>query len=434
MKKFFRNVIIILVVVLMLAGVLAPVFVTVPIYAEDIESLENSIAEREKELIAQKSKQANIKEQLSEEVAKLDDYRQQIKNLEAEIESMKTAIATSEEEIKRLQASIEERAKKIKETEEKVKGYMVNAQSSTRVNGYFEFVMGAADFAEMVRRLEGMGAIKRYNEDLIREMNEIKAELEADKAKQEEEKQAIVLRKEASELQKEEAKLLEERVRAVISELHQKEKEAQEQIASINDKNIADKEKIKQMQIPSTPGTGGNGFTLPLPSGSFDVTADVWHYPAEYGGSAHAGVDLGVNQGTSVFAVGNGLIVSTNSGCYPGNWSCGGGYGNYISYIVNVGGHNYGILVAHLSSVSVSRNQVVSAGSLIGYSGNTGASTGPHLHVETIDMGPGTVLDAWNRWNGDPQFGTGPASYGGRRCDQGYGVPCRLYPRQTLGI
>ncbi|UPU38592.1 hypothetical protein MX850_08000 [Erysipelothrix sp. Poltava] len=48
----------------------------------------------------------------------------------------------------------------------------------------------------MVRRLEGMGAIKRYNEDLIREMNEIKAELEADKAKQEEEKQAIVLRKE----------------------------------------------------------------------------------------------------------------------------------------------------------------------------------------------------------------------------------------------
>ncbi|AGN24841.1 peptidoglycan DD-metalloendopeptidase family protein [Erysipelothrix rhusiopathiae] len=434
MKKFFRNVIIILVVVLMLAGVLAPVFVAVPIYAEDIESLNNNIAQREKELKEQQSKQANIKEQLSEEVAKLDDYRQQIKNLEAEIESMKTAIATSEEEIKRLQASIEERAKKIKETEEKVKGYMVNAQSSTRVNGYFEFVMGAADFAEMVRRLEGMGAIKRYNEDLIREMNEVKAELEADKAKQEEEKQAIVLRKEATEIQKEEAKLLEDRVRIVITELHQKEKEAQEQIATINDKNKADAEKIKQMQIPSTPGTGGNGFTLPLPSGSFDVTADVWQYPPEYGGSAHAGVDLGVNRGTSVFAVGNGLIVSTNSGCYEGNWSCSGGYGNYISYIVNVGGHNYGILVAHLSSVSVSRNQVVSAGSLIGYSGNTGASTGPHLHVETIDMGPGTVLDAWNRWNGDPQFGTGPASYGGRRCDQGYGVPCRLYPRQTLGI
>lgn len=121
MKKFFRNVIIILVVVLMLAGVLAPVFVTVPIYAEDIESLENSIAEREKELIAQKSKQANIKEQLSEEVAKLDDYRQQIKNLEAEIESMKTAIATSEEEIKRLQASIEEREKKLRKRKRRLR-------------------------------------------------------------------------------------------------------------------------------------------------------------------------------------------------------------------------------------------------------------------------------------------------------------------------
>nr|WP_252968973.1 hypothetical protein [Erysipelothrix rhusiopathiae] len=118
---------------------------------------------------------------------------------------------------------------------------MVNAQSSTRVNGYFEFVMGAADFAEMVRRLEGMGAIKRYNEDLIREMNEIKAELEADKAKQEEEKQAIVLRKEASELQKEEAKLLEERVRAVISELHQKEKK-------LRNKSQASMIRIKRMK------------------------------------------------------------------------------------------------------------------------------------------------------------------------------------------
>lgn len=85
------------------------------------------------------------------------------------------------------------------------------------------------------------------------------------------------------------------------------------------------------------------------------------------------GVDLAVNVGTSVRAsLGGEVIVSKNSG-----WN--GGYGQYI-----VIKHSNGVqtLYAHLSENYVGVGATVVQGQVIGASGNTGLSTGPHLHFE----------------------------------------------------
>lgn len=88
----------------------------------------------------------------------------------------------------------------------------------------------------------------------------------------------------------------------------------------------------------------------------------------------HNGVDFGAPIGTSVFAAIGGVVTLTRGG---NAWN--GGYGNYI-----VIKHPNGVqtLYAHLDSILVNQGQSVTKGQNIGRSGNSGQSTGPHLHFE----------------------------------------------------
>ena len=96
-------------------------------------------------------------------------------------------------------------------------------------------------------------------------------------------------------------------------------------------------------------------------------------------GGFHPGVDIGNSRGTPIVAAAEGVVVKVVSGCIEGKKSCGGGYGNYIDIL-----HKNGDTTryAHLNKTFVSVGQSVSRGQSIGTLGNTGNSTGPHLHWE----------------------------------------------------
>jgi murein DD-endopeptidase MepM/ murein hydrolase activator NlpD len=93
--------------------------------------------------------------------------------------------------------------------------------------------------------------------------------------------------------------------------------------------------------------------------------------------SGHRGIDYMASIGTPATAAAGGKIVKISTG-----WS--GGYGNMI--IVDHGGGR-ATRYAHLSQINVSIGQTVSKGQTIGLTGNTGRSTGPHLHYELIVNG-----------------------------------------------
>lgn len=87
----------------------------------------------------------------------------------------------------------------------------------------------------------------------------------------------------------------------------------------------------------------------------------------------HNGIDIAASLGTPVLASGGGRVIVARMGGYNG------GYGNMI--IIS---HDKGIqtVYAHLQNVYVSQGQTVSQGDTIGELGNSGRSTGPHLHFE----------------------------------------------------
>jgi murein DD-endopeptidase MepM/ murein hydrolase activator NlpD len=93
----------------------------------------------------------------------------------------------------------------------------------------------------------------------------------------------------------------------------------------------------------------------------------------------HQGTDAAVGTGTPVYASATGTVTSA----VANNPS----YGNYV--VVTYGMTT--VLTAHLSKIEVKQGQVVSKGNEIAKSGNTGQSTGPHVHVE-VRQG-GTLVD-----------------------------------------
>lgn len=112
-----------------------------------------------------------------------------------------------------------------------------------------------------------------------------------------------------------------------------------------------------------------SGLIVPISGGGKGIS--------QYFGGKHTGVDYMCDVGTPVRAALSGKIIVIGTG-----WN--GGYGNQI--LVDHGGGRttrYG----HLSGFNVSIGQEVSQGEVIGFSGNTGRSTGPHLHFELIING-----------------------------------------------
>lgn len=123
----------------------------------------------------------------------------------------------------------------------------------------------------------------------------------------------------------------------------------------------------------SQPVTGKGGFVLPIPQAYVkNITSPfgLRYHPIQHVYKMHEGTDFGVPQGTPVFTAAGGKVV------YSGVM---GGYGNII--IIDHG-HGIETRYGHLSQRLVHVGEEVSPGQEIARSGNTGMSTGAHLHFE----------------------------------------------------
>lgn len=133
------------------------------------------------------------------------------------------------------------------------------------------------------------------------------------------------------------------------------------------------KEPVKYIVIKGTKVTPSRG------SGSFSWPTNGGYVSSKVGqrwGKMHKGIDIARPNNLTIKSIDNGTVVSAG-------WDS-GGYGNKVVIDHNNG---YRSVYAHLSSISVSAGQTVSAGSAIGNMGKTGQSTGVHLHLEVYKNG-----------------------------------------------
>lgn len=148
-----------------------------------------------------------------------------------------------------------------------------------------------------------------------------------------------------------------------------------------NDKEINTeilKEEITYQAVPKIVERGTKippTYIKPISGGRMSSGFGRRNRPTKGASSYHKGIDWAIPTGTAVFASCGGTVAKAG-------W--GSGYG-YVVYINHPDGRQtrYG----HLSKVLVSPGQTVSQGQKIALSGNTGVSTGPHLHFEILING-----------------------------------------------
>lgn len=171
------------------------------------------------------------------------------------------------------------------------------------------------------------------------------------------------------------------------------------------------KEPVNKVVIKGTKKTYGGGVY----TGSIDpaISSGSWgwatvspyiitSYFEWRWGRLHEGIDIsGCGMGSPIFAIESGTVLSTFDGC--SNYgsisdSCGDYYGNYV-WIQHPNGV-YAVYAHLMAGVVAYPGQQVSKGQVIGYMGNSGSSTGTHLHLGTFyggtkygEYGGGTVFN-----------------------------------------
>lgn len=154
--------------------------------------------------------------------------------------------------------------------------------------------------------------------------------------------------------------------------------------------------KIKEIEskgdlVPSQLSTldGNTGGTLYWPAPGISAISSYYGMRGAIAGTTHTGanfhngIDIKTPTGTSIIAVADGEVKISATG-YNGGW------GNYV--VLYHPSINMMSLYAHNSSLCVSVGQQVKAGTVVSKSGNTGNSSGPHLH---FSLAKGSQLHSW---------------------------------------
>lgn len=319
------------------------------------------------------------KDVIEQEVTIISD---QIKNINEQIAAYSLLIADKQEELDKARQDLELLRKKYKER--------IRAMEEGGTVSYWAVLFEANSFSDFLDRINMVQEIAAADTNRMKLLDEAAKEVE--KAKQALDAEKKVLDATRVTMQEKQAQLAKKREESnkVLAKLLAKDaewkkllEEAEDAADKLMDQlaNLADElteaekrelaEKEAQLQN-KRPTYEKNGILWALPI-DYRRLSSVYGYRTHpvtgQPNKKHNGVDLTAPIGTPVYATRSGKVS------YVGYQA--GGAGNYINIT-----HDNGFISTymHLDSYIVKSGQYVTIGQLIGYCGNTGGSTGPHLH------------------------------------------------------
>lgn len=360
----------------------------------------------QRQLIQDLENQIKIKQKKIAELQKqIDAHKEIIRNkkneeltLKNQIDTLNSQIYRLELEIKIVQTQISETLLKIQESESKINfqeselikqkeflGCILRTIYEYDQETSIELILKNENFSDFLNQIKYIEELQNSVQEKIDKIIRIKKELENEKENLENQKKSLQefqknlqIRQKSFDNQRKEKKYLlnktkgeEARYQRLLNELILQKSAFIKEIQKLENQVIAAKNFLIHVEAGKIPPPGTKIFIWPEDSFVLTQTYGMTNFAKKgaYGGAPHNGIDISGGLGTPIKAAAPGKILVKG---YNKGW------GNWVAIQHS---NNLVTLYAHLREpCHLSNNTKVNINTVIGYEGNTGFSTGPHLH------------------------------------------------------
>lgn len=332
----------------------------------------NETREKASQLQNQKDAAENEKASLA---SQLEEIAADMEDIQKKIEAKEEELTAKEEEL--IQAKVEEN-NQYEDMKKRIKYMYENGNAQ-----FIEILLESQTIADFLNKAEYISTISEYDRNMLDEFQAVVKSVE---------EQEAVLQKEYDEMGEMQDELIakQEEVSTLMSEKEAEISDLEGQLGDTNAK-LAELEAAaaaaqrKQAEASTGYVSGGGGASVVTGNGTFTHPCPGYTYiSSEFGyreqplagaSTNHKGMDFAAATGTPIYAAAGGTVVYA---AYSGN------AGNMIT--IN---HGNGLTTTymHCQQIYVSSGQTVSKGQNIASVGNTGNSTGPHLHFQVESNG-----------------------------------------------
>lgn len=343
-----------------------------PIYAASQSELEDQKSDLNTKIDETKNQQSEVKEQLSEQRQEIEKLDESITQMEDEISTLNVQIAELENSIQEEQTKLEQKQKEHEENQALMEERLV-VMYEYGDTSFLDMLFNSKNIIEFISNYYMLSQITQCDKELLETIEKEQEEIENTKKELEANKEKVSSAKTEKETKNNLLKTQKSQRQAKADSLSAEDKALQNKIDSYNaqvakiDSDI--KKIIEDLNKKNNSSSSSNGLKFDgsfiWPCNNKIITSRVkWRW-----GRWHKGIDIGASY-ENVYASASGYAYTLEN---PG------GYGHYIMIIH---GDGYITLYGHLNSFKVSYGQYVSQGQVIAQSGNSGGSTGAHLHFE----------------------------------------------------
>ena len=354
--------------------------------SEQKQIVDGRINALERKIQEAREREGVLTSQIEQVTAKINALQSDVDVASARLDQLESVLALHQRKLDRLNELYALQTRKLvflqrqhKEAVARLSKRLVEIYTSERTSE-ISVVLESGSFSDMLDQLEFLNTIGRQDQKIATEVKAAKLQMQETRNSTRKTRRQVAETTRTVAARTAEQRAVRDRLawsqralatarrdkRETLATVQEDKADALAHMVELQAQSASLAAKIRSAQSTSVVTTGApsaSGFVWPVHG--VLTSGFGWRW-----GRMHEGIDLAVSSGTPVVASAAGTVIVAG-------WM--GGYGNLV--VIDHGG-GISTAYAHNTSVTVGVGQQVAQGQLIAYSGNTGNSTGPHVHFE----------------------------------------------------